>query len=64
MASRFEPIKSGTYAIEYKKENGFYEQEIVNYDRRKNSWIGKQTPEFYKENVSSWCTVDNSSIYQ
>lgn len=62
MAGRFEPMKSGTYLIGYKKEDGFYEQETVSYDKRKNLWIGKQTPEFYKENVSSWCTVDNSPI--
>jgi len=62
LASRFEPVKSGIYIVEYKKENGFFQKETIEYDRKRNQWVGEKPPEFYKENISSWQTVDNSPI--
>lgn len=62
MAGRFEPVKSGEYIVEYRKENGSYEKETVQYDKKNNAWVGRETKEFYREHVISWYTSDLSPI--
>ena len=56
------PAKSGEYFIEYYDENHYRHQEKLTFDKRKKAWIGEKDPEFYKENATSWYTIDNSPI--
>lgn len=59
---RFEPDRSGNYKVYYRKENGFYDSEIIEYDFKKNEWKGPLGNTFYKENITSWETPDHSPI--
>ena len=59
---RFEPKKSAEYFASYKDEKGVYQTERLKFDAKKNQWIGTHPDEWYKERITSWWTVDGSSI--
>ncbi len=59
---RFEPGKSGRYKVCYHGENGCWIDEVIEYDKKKEEWIGKKGNEFYKEHVTGWETTDGSIL--
>ena len=59
---RFEPKKSAEYFAAYKDENEVYQTERIKFDAKKNQWVGTYPDEWYKERITSWWTVDGSSI--